>query len=161
MLERKTLDSLSEFRSPKRGYLSVNVKHLGFVNEILTSSISIGKEDTEFVYLRVTQDHLLISCSVDTDEFYLSRYAYFFLNKYLWFYHEKSFEDYYYPDFLDADNGTSKYLKIASDSKGLTIKLKDPFRNLFKPGVSLPLVPLENEARTNIFIEPQLSDSYR
>ena len=159
LLERKTLDSLSEFRPPKRGYPSVNVKYLGFVNEMLTASISIEKEDVEMVYLKVTQDHLLISCSVDTDEFYLSRYAYFFLNKYLWFYHEKSFEDYYYPDFFDADNGTSKYLKIVSNSKGLTIKLKDPFRNLFKPGVSLPIIPLKNEARINIFLEPKLSDS--
>lgn len=159
MLERKTLDSLSEFRSPKRSYLSVSVKNLGFVNEILIASISIEKEDIEMVYLKVTQDHLLISCSVDTDEFYLSRYAYFFLNKYLWFYHEKSFEDYYYPDFFDAYKGTSKYLKIVSNSKGLSIKLKESFRNLFKPGVSLPIIPLKNEARINIFLEPQLSDS--
>ncbi|WP_231426997.1 hypothetical protein [Pedobacter sp. Leaf250] len=159
MLERKTLDSLSEFRPPKRGYLSVRVKNLGFVNEILTASISIEKEDVEMVFMKVTQHHLLISCSVDTDEFYLSRYAYFFLNKYLWFYHEKSFEDYYYPDFFDADRGTSKYLKIVSNSKGLTIKLKEQFRNLFKPGVSLPIIPLKNEARINIFLEPQLSDS--
>lgn len=158
-MERKTLDSLSEFRPPKRGYLSVWVKNLGFVNEILTASISIEKEDVEMVYLKVTRDHLLISCSIDTDQFYLSRNAYFFLNKYLRFYHEKSFEDYYYPDFFDADKGTSKYLKIVSNSKGLTIKLREPFRNLFKPGVSLPIIPLKYEARTNIFIEPQLSDS--
>ncbi len=153
MLERETLDSLSEFKRPKRYHFPVVIKNISFINEILTASIKIENEDTEKVYLRVTETQLLISCSMDTDETYLSRYAYFFLDNFVSFYQEKSFEDYYYPDLFDPISGISKYLTIINNSKRVSVELKHAFRNLFKPGNELPEVPINNKIRQNIAIE--------
>lgn len=157
-LERETLDSLSEFRRPKRYHFSLVTKNLSFINEILTASIKIEKEDPEKVYLKVTETQLLISCSMDTDEAYLSRYSYFFLDNYLSFYNEKSFEDYYYPDLFDPVSGTSKYLKIINNGKRVSVEFKHAFRSLFRPGHQLPQVPISNKIRQNIIIEPETID---
>lgn len=91
------------------------------------------------VYLKVTETHLLVSCSVDTDSTYLSRYAYFLLDKYLNFYPAKDMDNFYWPDFFDA-TGKSKFLKIENKGNTFEIKLRTRYQFFYKPGLVLPLV---------------------
>ena len=91
------------------------------------------------VYLKVTETHLLVSCSVDTDSTYLSRYAYFLLDKYLNFYPSKDMDNFYWPDFFDA-TGKSKFLKIENKGNTLEIKLRTKYQFFYKQGLALPLV---------------------
>lgn len=136
-LTRSTLDSHSEFRKPRRTYLYVGTRMISFLNNILTFSVTI--ENEEMVYLKVTETHLLVSCSVDTDSTYLSRYAYFLLDKYLNFYPAKDMDNFYWPDFFDA-TGKSKFLKIENKGNTFEIKLRTRYQFFYKPGLVLPLV---------------------
>lgn len=136
-LTRVTLDSHSEFRKPNRTYLSVDAKMISFKDDILIFSVRIAGDEEEFVFLKITQTHLLVTCSVDTDETYLSRYAYFLLDNYISYYHEKDFSEYYWPDFFDANTGKSKYLIIEKKGKSLSIKLKGKYWYFYKPGCLL------------------------
>jgi len=139
ILDRCTLDAHSEFRAPKRGYLAVNVSKTAFTNGILTIIVKIEKEDAERVYIMVKDDHLLISCSTDTDSSYMSRHAYFCLDRFLWYYNERNFDEYYYPDFFD-ENGNSKYLISCKERGKFVIRFKKRYDNFFRPGMALPEV---------------------
>ncbi|SDC42847.1 hypothetical protein SAMN04488024_10240 [Pedobacter soli] len=138
-LTRSTLHSHSEFRKPRRTYLYVATRLISILNNILTFSVNIENENEEKVYLKVTQTHLLVSCSVDTDKTYLSRYAYFLLDKYLNFYPAKDMDNFYWPDFFDA-TGKSKFLEIENKGNTFEIKLRTKYQFFYKPGLALPLI---------------------
>lgn len=74
-----TLNKFSDFRRPKHPYLLIQTRKISFVNELLTVGVIIGEEAEEMVYIKVKPLELLVSCSIDTDENYLGRYAYFAL----------------------------------------------------------------------------------
>lgn len=78
-----TLNKHSEFRFPKHPYLPIRKKTISFQNEILILGIRLGEEKEEKVYIQVLQTELRISCTVDTDQTYLSRYAYFALYNFM------------------------------------------------------------------------------
>lgn len=119
---------------------------ISFLNNILTFSVTIESENEEMVYLKVTETHLLVSCSVDTDKTYLSRYAYFLLDKYLNFYPAKDMDNFYWPDFFDA-TGKSKFLKTENKGNTFEIKLRTRYQFFYKPGQPLPLVSDKYDVR--------------
>ncbi|WP_457270341.1 hypothetical protein [Pedobacter sp. UYEF25] len=117
-------------------------KKISFVNEILTYSIKIGKEEDEaIVHIRITETELLITCNVDTDEDYLSRYAYLLLDDLLFYRDGFDFDYYYWPNFFDSNTGKSKYLDVIHDRSGLTINRKKKYAYFYKPGIRLPEIP--------------------
>ncbi|RZK10781.1 MAG: hypothetical protein EOO43_19925 [Flavobacterium sp.] len=135
------LNSHSEFRLTKG--LSINIRKISFQNEWLTIGIKLDDEKEEKVYLKATLKELLISCSVDTDESYLSRYAYFALHKLMYINDYCNFKRYYWPDFFTSRNGGSKYLTIINDRNGLDITFKPNYSFFVKPGQELIMPTIE------------------
>lgn len=135
-----TLDTLnrhSGFRKPRRSYFAVKIRHISFQNEILLLGISLANEAEEKVYIQVRSDHLLVGCSVDTDESYLSRYAYHTLEELMYINEYYDFERFYWPGFFNAKTGRSKYLQIINDRSGMDIRLKSSYPSFYKPGQKL------------------------
>jgi len=79
ILSQETLNNHSAFRRTKRPFLNIKQRKVSFHQEILTIGITLGEEKEEMVYLQVKPTELLVGCSVDTSEHYLSRYAYYVL----------------------------------------------------------------------------------
>lgn len=101
ILTENTLNQYSEIRKPKKGYFPIKIRKISFSNELLVIGVILDKEPEEMVYIKVTTSELLVSCSVDTHENYLSRYAYFALNQLMYYHTEYDFEDNYWPGFFD------------------------------------------------------------
>lgn len=141
-LSEKTLNAHSKFRNPN-GYLRIETKELSFKNEILTLSVKLPNEPKMLVYLKVTKMELLVSCNFDTDQTYLSRYAYFALWNQMGYTKAANFEEYYWPDFFDPKTGRSKYLQIFNDRRGFDINLKSKYPSFYKPGD--PLLELQDD----------------
>jgi hypothetical protein len=150
-----TLDCLnrhSEFRRPLRPYLNIGLKKIAYQNEILIVGVKLDKEGEETVYLRVMSTEVLVSCSVDTHETYLSRYAYFALVELMRVHDYFDFDKFYWPGFFNADTGKSRYLDIINDRCGMDVTLKSKYSLFFKPGHNL-IHPLKNDierARENL-----------
>ncbi len=134
-----TLNRHSDFRRPKKPYLRIKQRKISFHNELLTIGVTLDDEDEERIYIKVTTSELLVSCSVDTTNGYLSRYAYFALYDMMSIYDEVDFEDYYWPGFFD-EKGQSKYLRINFYKGSLTIQPKLRYKGIYKPGQLLPLI---------------------
>ncbi len=145
-----TLNSHSDFRSTKD--LSINIRKISYRNEWLTIGIKLDGEKEEKVYLKATLKELLISCSVDTDEGYLSRYAYFAVHKLMYINDYYNFERYYWPDFFTLRNGGSKYLTIINDRSGLDIAFKLNYSFFFKPGQALKMPIIEKRFNRPLLI---------
>jgi hypothetical protein len=136
----------------------VERKSLSFNRDLLTISVKLEKEEPARVYIWVTYDHLLVSCSVDTDETYLGRYAYHTLRAMMW---EGccDFQEYYWPECFEADAERSKFVDVIKKPGGLKIKPKKKFIGLFRPGDDFPdvreRVPVP---RATIGIEQPVAD---
>ena len=140
-----TLDCLnrhSEFRRPVRPYLCIRLRKIAYQNEVLIVGVKLDKEDEETVYLRVTSTEVLVSCSVDTHETYLSRYAYFALVELMFVHDYFNFDKFYWPGFFNADTGKSRYLDIINDRCGMDVTLKSKYSLFYKPGHNL-IYPLK------------------
>jgi hypothetical protein len=140
ILTENTLNQYSEIRKPKRGYFPIKIRKISFSNELLVISVILDKEPEELVYIKVTASELLISCSVDTHENYLSRYAYFSLVQLMYYDTEYDFEEYYWPDFFDQKTGESKYLMIHKSKDNLHISSKVRYKGFYKPKKQLPVI---------------------
>lgn len=140
ILTENTLNQYSEFREPKRHYLPIQTRNISYQNELLTKGIVLDREPEERVYLKVTSSELLVSCSVDTNESYLSRYAYFTLFRLVYYHSEYDFEKFYWPGFFDQYSGVSKYLMIYKSKDSLNVSSKVRYAGLYKPGNLLPVV---------------------
>lgn len=140
ILTENTLNQYSEIRKPKRGYLAIKTRKISFSNELLTIGVILDREPEELVYIKVTISELLVSCSVDTDENYLSRYAYFTLSGLIYYHSEYDFEDYYWPGFFDQHSGVSKYLMIHKSKDSLLVSSKARYKGLYKPGKQLVVI---------------------
>lgn len=156
-LTLKTLNIYSEFRRPKKPYLRINVRKIYFRNEVLTIGVKLDDEIEERLFIRVTEKELLVSCTVDTDETYLSRYAYFGLLEMMSIYDYYNFEQFYWPGFFDGNTGNSKYLNIINDRKGMDVALKAKYPYFYKPGHYL-IIPSTPEIlpirKADVNIEP-------
>lgn len=150
ILTRATLDANSDIRKPKQRFFSIEINKVEFFNEVLTYTIRIEDEPQEKVYLKVTEKALMISCSVDTDYSYLSRYSYFLLDKLMYYYISKDFTDYYWPDFFNPDTGKSSFLRVTSNSKTVSVNLTSKYDYFFRPGFILPEIPNNNPLRKTI-----------
>jgi len=139
-LTENTLNQYSEIRKPKRGYFPIKLRKISFSNELLVIGVILDKEPEELVYIKVTTSELLVSCSVDTHENYLSRYAYFSLTQLMYYHTEYDFEDYYWPDFFDQKTGESKYLMIHKSKDNLHVSSKVRYKGFCKPGKQLPVI---------------------
>jgi len=106
-----------------------------FDQGLLTVHVKLGGEEAR-VYLAVEYDCLLVSCSVDTDESYLGRYAYLTLRAMM-----RSgycgFQEYYWPGCFVLGK-RSKYVDVVKKPGGFTITSKKKFSGLFRPGDDLP-----------------------
>jgi len=140
ILTENTLNQYSEIRKPKRGYFPIKIRKISFSNELLVIGVILDKEPEELVYIKVTASELLISCSVDTHENYLSRYAYFSLAQLMYYDTEYDFEDYYWPDFFDQKTGESKYLMINKSKDNLHVSSKVRYKGFYKPKKQLPVI---------------------
>lgn len=134
----RTLNANSTFRRPRRPFMAVKIRFLSFRREVLTIAVKIADEMEERVLIRVRETELWISCTVDTDENYLSRYAYFALEELLWFREQYNFEKFYWPGFFDKNTGKSKYLNVINDRKGFDVLINPKYPTFYKPGHSLP-----------------------
>lgn len=139
ILTVETLNRYSDFRRPKKPYLKIRRRRLSFHNELLTIGVTLDNEEEERIYIKVTFSELWVSCSVDTTDTYLSRYAYFALLDMMSVYDEKDFEDYYWQGFFD-ENGESKYLTIRIYKGTLVVFPKVRYHGLYKPEQVLPSI---------------------
>ncbi|QXU39815.1 hypothetical protein [Pedobacter sp. D749] len=109
---------------------------LSFDKGLLIVNIKLEGEEAR-VYIGIEYDHLLVSCSVDTDETYLGRYAYLTLRAMM-----RSgycdFKEYYWPACFALGNKRSKYVDVVKKPGGFKINLKKKFSGLFRPGDDLP-----------------------
>ncbi|WP_293743115.1 hypothetical protein [uncultured Pedobacter sp.] len=113
------------------------IASLSFDQRLVTAQVKLDGEEVVRVYLAVEYDHLLVSCSVDTDETYLGRYAYLTLRAMM-----RSgycdFQEYYWPACFAMGNKRSSYVDVVKKSGGFAITLKKKFSGLFRPGDDLP-----------------------
>ncbi|MCX2496151.1 hypothetical protein OQX63_21830 [Pedobacter sp. PF22-3] len=135
VLRLATLESHSTFSVGKKPEPLV-IQSLSFEQGLVTVQVKLGGEEIR-VYLAVEYDHLLVSCSVDTDESYLGRYAYLTLrammrNGYC------DFQEYYWPACFALGNKRSSYVDVVKKPGGFTITLKKKFSGLVRPGDDLP-----------------------
>ncbi|EOZ93848.1 hypothetical protein A33Q_3453 [Indibacter alkaliphilus LW1] len=135
-LSLNTLNAHSNFRKPANFY-QIETKILSFKNELLTVSVKLPDEPKKLVYLKVTREELLVSCNFDTDQTYLSRYAYYAILGKMVYSETANFKEYYWPDFFDPNTGRSKFLKIFNDRRGFDINLKPKYPSFYKPGDTL------------------------
>lgn len=133
ILSLETLNRYSEFRRPKKPFLHIKQRKISFQSEILTIGIILNEEKEEMVYLRVKPTELLVGCSVDTSEKYLSRYAYYTLLDLMNYDGECDFKEFYWPDFFHPKTGKSKYLHIFNDRWGMNVVLKEQYSYFYKP----------------------------
>ncbi|CAH0137428.1 MULTISPECIES: hypothetical protein [unclassified Pedobacter] len=138
VLRLEVLELHSTFRVGKKTNL-VERKLLSFKQGLLTVTIKLKNEAPERVYIWVEYDHLLVSCSVDTDETYLGRYAYHILRAMLWT-GSLDFNKYYWPECFGVNTERSKYVDIIKKPNGPEIRLKKKFIGLFRPGDYFPEV---------------------
>ncbi|WP_293785897.1 hypothetical protein [uncultured Pedobacter sp.] len=114
----------------------LGITSLSFEQGLLTVTVKLGGEEAK-VYISVEYDCLLVSCSVDTDESYLGRYAYLTLSAMM-----RSgycdFQPYYWPACFALGNKRSRFVDVVKKPDGITITLKQKFRGLFRPGDDLP-----------------------
>lgn len=146
ILRLNTLNAHSAFRRPQKPYLPVTIRMMSFRREVLTIGVRIADECEERLLIRVRETELWINCTVDTDEHYLSRYAYFALHELLYLRKSYDFDKYYWPGFFDPKTGKSKYLNIINDRKGLDVYLKPKYPVFYKPGYPLPPVRTGSDA---------------
>jgi len=115
------------------------IQSLSFDQGLVTVQVKLGEEEAK-VYIAVEYDCLLVSCSVDTDESYLGRYAYLTLRAMM-----RSgycdFQQYYWPAYFALGNKRSSYVDVVKKPGGFTINLKKKFSGLFRPGDDFPDVP--------------------
>ncbi|WP_131538792.1 hypothetical protein [Pedobacter nototheniae] len=143
-LSLNTLNGLSAYRKISNPYTLVNLQGLNFTHGILELAVQLNKEPVEKVYLNVTPTALLVSCSVNTTDIYLSRYTYFALRDLIGVAEQYSFEIYYWPNFF-KENGKSDYLKITKAKQGLCISQKAGY-SFLKPSTVLPKLNLAEPA---------------
>jgi hypothetical protein len=143
-LTEVTLNSNSAFRKPTYFY-PIQLRKIGFHHEVLSLGVKLEGEAEQRVYLKVKKDELWVSCSFDTDQTYLSRYAYFGLLKLMDFNGSVNFKKFYWPDFFDPETGKTKYLQILNDRMGMDVNLKPKFPTFYKPGASLLQIQPEIE----------------
>jgi len=139
ILTQETLEAHTKFRIYKSPYWGTSIKSVSFKNYIMTKILKVEQEPLVQIYFKVEHDYLLISCSVDTDDTYLSWYVYRALRVMMWN-GEYDFQAYYWPACFDEETGRSKFLKIFNDRCGFDIELKDGFKGLFRPDDPFPLV---------------------
>ena len=140
ILTEDTLNHYSGIRKPRRGYLSIKTRKISFINELLTLGVILDNEPEELVYMKVTTSELLVSCSVDSHENYLSRYAYFSLLRLMYYHSQYDFEEYYWPGFFDPKTGQSKYLMIHKSKDNLHVSSKVRYKGFYKPGNQFPVI---------------------
>ncbi|MFF5380408.1 hypothetical protein [Pedobacter suwonensis] len=113
------------------------IQSLSFDQGLLIVTVKLENEAPERVYIAVEYDHLLVSCSVDTDESYLGRHAYLTLQAMM-----RSgycdFQEYYWPACFALGNKRSSYVDVVKKPGGFAITLKKKFSGLFRPGDDLP-----------------------
>lgn len=132
ILKLNVLESHTEFRAGRNPYRIGERKLVSFKKGILIIRVRLEKEPVLRVYLKVEYDHLLVSCSVDTDDSHLGRYAYRTLRAMLWDdFHD--FGEYYWPECFNSTTGRSRYLHVVCDRYGIDIKLREAFSGFFRP----------------------------
>jgi hypothetical protein len=136
-LDLETLDRYCNFRIPKKPYLNIQIRKIDYINEVWIFGVKLNKEEEEKVYIKVTATALLVSCSVDTDESYLSRYVYCLLYRLLFPNDEYNFEDYYWPDLVD-ERLQKKFLMVLKSRDNVSVLLKVRYHGLYKLGKHLP-----------------------
>lgn len=139
ILTIETLNQYSDFRRPKKPYLRISRRRLSFHNELLTIGVTLDNEEEERIYIKVTSSELLVSCSVDTTDSYLSRYAYFALLDTMSIDDEIDFDKYFWPGFFDV-NGKSRYLRIKIYNGKLIVSPNIRYKGLYKPEQPLPSI---------------------
>ncbi|MEH3114867.1 hypothetical protein [Pedobacter terrae] len=112
------------------------IQSLSFDQGLLTVTVKLGGEQAK-VYIAVEYDCLLVSCSIDTDETYLGRYAYLTLRAMMRGGY-CDFQPYYWPACFALGNKRSSYVDVAKKPGGIAITLKKKFSGLFRTGDDLP-----------------------
>ncbi|WP_406826263.1 hypothetical protein [Pedobacter sp. KACC 23697] len=136
MLSLVVLESHTTCSTGKKPDLPV-IQSRSFDQGLVTVQVKLDGEEALRVYLAVEYDHLLVSCSVDTDESYLGRYAYLTLRAMMRGGY-CDFQEYYWPACFALGNKRSSYVDVVKKTGGFIITLKKKFSGLFRPGDDLP-----------------------
>lgn len=131
VLKLAVLEAHSTFNKRRNANLLAR-QSLSFTQGLLALSVKLEHEEPARVYIWVAYNHLLVSCSVDTDATYLGRYAYHTLRAMMWDGY-CDFQEYYWPECFNVDAEQSKYVDVVKKPNGLKIRLKKKFTGLFRP----------------------------
>ena len=160
VLSQQVLEAHTVFRAGKNPYYMVDIKRLSFKHGLMKMRVQVENEKPVLVYFNVAYDHLLVSCSVDTDASYLSRYVYRTLRAMMWN-GVCNFQEYYWPSCFDESTGKSKYLDIINDRYGFDIQLKEKFKGFFRPDDLFPglkaRIVMEHEPINRVCIVSELT----
>ncbi|WP_293308080.1 hypothetical protein [Pedobacter sp. UBA5917] len=138
ILTLQVLEMHTAFRVRKNPNL-LAMASLSFNVGMLTISVKLDKEEPAKVYLFVAYDCLLVSCSIDTDETYLSYCAYRALRAMMWNgCHD--FDEYYWPECFNVDTEQSEYIAVINSGNRLKVALKEKFKGFYKPDDYFPEV---------------------
>ncbi len=149
-LSLSTLNEYTTHRRIQRPYEKVEIKKIGYHHETLIIAIWLKDDVEERVYIKVTPTCLLVSCSVDTHETHLGRYAYLALNQLIYVDEYYDFNKYYWPGFFNPKTGKSKFLNIIHDRKGLDLIPKPKYSSFYKPGQKLIYPLRETTTKTRL-----------
>lgn len=133
VLYLQVLELHKPLRAGNRTNFRLENKFISFRKGVLTIRVKWEREPAEKVFLRVEYDHLLVSCSADTNRSYLGKQAYHALRAMMRD-GAYDFQRFYWPACFDESTGRSKYLDLTSDRYGAAITLKKRFEGLFRPG---------------------------
>ncbi|MDN3587164.1 hypothetical protein QWY86_10825 [Pedobacter aquatilis] len=143
ILKQQVLDAHTDFGADDKQYYLNGKDIISFKHGLVTMEVSQIDENWTIykpirIYFKVEYDHLLISCTLDTDNTYLSWDVYIAL-RLVMRNGAYDFNVYYWPACYDEITGRLKFIKIFNDRQGFDIELKDGFKGLFRPDDPFPL----------------------
>ncbi|MCX3267205.1 hypothetical protein [Pedobacter agri] len=144
VLRQQVLEAHTDHRVAENQYYLYDKDIISFKRGLVTMEVSqIDEKWTIYkparIYFKVEYDHLLISCTLDTDCTYLSWNVYLALSVMM----RKGavdFNPYYWPACYDQTTGRLKFIKIFNDRQGFNIELRKGFTGLFRPDDPFPLL---------------------
>lgn len=135
-LSEKTLNLHSTFERPHHLF-PIRTRNIHFRNAVLTLGVKIDGEPEKRIFLKVTEQELLVGCHEGTDPTYLSRHAYFGLFSLIGFRPNVCLNEFYWEGFFDPQTGRSKFLTVYNDRQGLDIEVKSKYPHFYRPGDAL------------------------
>ena len=139
LLSRDTVDLYFINRLPKkRCWKSAKVIPVDYTNGTWVITVSLYPDVTEFLYLKVLRDQVLLGCSEQSDTPALSLYAYYGLIGLMEGKDTLDLADYYWPDFFDSTSGETMLVTLTHRFGRAWVSVIEKDRKFIKPGQKIP-----------------------